>query len=351
VFCDRGVAEPPTTLYDRCVAPLVDGLFRGYNATVFAYGQTGSGKTYTMGSAFTPGMGGAGALRGVIPQVMDAIFGRIAAAPRDIDFSVRVGFVEIHKEEIHDLLCTRGGPHPAVHIREAGGGVCLAGAMEREVKTRQEMVEVLEQGTLLRATAATGMNKQSSRSHAIFTITLEQRRLVGPRAGGSGRASATGSPGGDDSSGDEEEEGGAEEVDDSYLCAKMHLVDLAGSERAKRTKAVGQRLQEGININKGLLALGNVINALSEGKAHVPYRDSKLTRMLQDSLGGNSRTVMIACVSPADVNLEESLNTLRYANRARNIRNKPVINRDPVAAQIAHMRQQMAALRAENQSL
>ena len=165
-------------------------------------------------------------------------------------------------------------------------------------------------------------------------------------------------------------------------------VDLAGSERTKRTKAEGQRLKEGININKGLLALGNVISALSEGKSHVPYRDSKLTRMLQasphrrnpsiatqgrmalegqlsglakaagllnlrschvlqDSLGGNSRTVMIACVSPADVNLEESLNTLRYANRARNIKNKPVVNRDPNAAQLAHLRQQLAAARSE----
>ncbi|KAL4427717.1 hypothetical protein ABPG75_001806 [Micractinium tetrahymenae] len=339
VFGSRG--EPTGALFERVVAPLVDGLFKGYNATVFAYGQTGSGKTYTMGSAFTPG----GESRGVIPAVMDAIFARVATESRNVDFTVRVGFVEIHKEEIHDLLCTGRGPHPAVHIREAGGTVCLAGAAEREVHSREEMVEVLEHGTLLRATAATGMNKQSSRSHAIFTITLEQRRLVS--------APAQSGDGGDDDEDDEEEEEapGDGGDDNCYLCAKMHLVDLAGSERAKRTKAVGARLQEGININRGLLALGNVINALSEGKAHVPYRDSKLTRMLQDSLGGNSRTAMIACVSPADVNLEESLNTLRYANRARNIRNKPVVNRDPVAAQIAQLRQACAALRSENASL
>ena len=181
---------------------------------------------------------------------------------------------------------------------------------------------------------------------------------------------------------------------DGLTRVRCTQVDLAGSERTKRTKAEGQRLKEGININKGLLALGNVISALSEGKSHVPYRDSKLTRMLQagpplaqpvcsnrelngargtafrtgkgcriaqpaglhilqschvlqDSLGGNSRTVMIACVSPADVNLEESLNTLRYANRARNIKNKPVVNRDPNAAQLAHLRQQLAAARSE----
>ncbi|GAB4822357.1 hypothetical protein N2152v2_009403 [Parachlorella kessleri] len=339
--------QPSAQLYSNCVAPLVDGLFKGYNATVFAYGQTGSGKTYTMGSAFTPG----GSTEGVIPRAMEAIFERVSHT-KDVDFTVRVGFVEIHKEEIKDLLVTEAGSHPQVSIREvAGGGVCLAGAHEREVRTKEQMVEILQQGTLLRATAATCMNKRSSRSHAIFTIILEQRKLVPPSTYQSEAAKESCG----DESGDEEgdsagEEDGLEE-DIGFLCAKLHLVDLAGSERAKRTKAVGQRLQEGININKGLLALGNVINALSEGKQHVPYRDSKLTRMLQDSLGGNSRTVMIACVSPADVNMEETLNTLRYANRARNIRNKPVVNRDPVAAQIAHLRQQLAASKAENQSL
>eukprot|EP00887_Chlorella_sp_A99_P003111 scaffold9.g3111.t1 len=379
-------AEPPSQLYDTCVAPLVEGLFKGYNATVFAYGQTGSGKTYTMGSAFAAG----GPSRGVIPQVMDAIFARVAACAGTVDFTVRVGFVEIHKEEIKDLLVA-DPRHPPIHIREVGGGICLAGATEREVRAREEMEAVLQQGSLLRATAATGMNRHSSRSHAIFTITLEQRRVAELGGGAADRprhhcssSSKAGGPG-EESEGEEDEdsesESGGDEgddadlPDDSYLCAKMHLVDLAGSERAKRTKAVGARLKEGININRGLLALGNVINALSEGKPHVPYRDSKLTRMLQarqcarclarrarlcpalpapglhDSLGGNSRTLMVACVSPADSNLEESLNTLRYAARARAIRNKPVVNRDPVAAAIAQLRSQLAAARAENLSL
>jgi chromosome segregation ATPase len=218
----------------------------------------------------------------------------------------------------------------------------LAGAHEVEVSNQQEMIAILERGTCLRATGATGMNQRSSRSHAIFTITVEQRTVEVLKAAEEST---------EDTMEDTESEDDEDAVDDSYLCAKMHLVDLAGSERVKRTKSEGQRLQEGIKINKGLLALGNVINALSENKQHVPYRDSKLTRMLQDSLGGNSRTLMVACVSPADVNLEESLNTLRYASRARAIKNKPIVNRDPVAAQISALRHQLALARAENADL
>lgn len=253
------------------------------------------------------------------------------------------------QEEIRDLLVVNG-TQQSVHIREViGGGVCLAGATEREAPTQAEMAAILEQGTLLRATATTGMNKRSSRSHAIFTITVEQRRQL--TAQSDRQTSDSGSDNDDNEANSQNKSDDEDQVIDDYLCAKMHLVDLAGSERVKRTKAEGQRLQEGININKGLLALGNVICALSENKPHVPYRDSKLTRMLQDSLGGNSRTCMIACVSPADINYEETLNTLRYANRARNIRNKPVVNRDPNAAQIAQLRQQLSAARGEIVSL
>jgi hypothetical protein len=168
------------------------------------------------------------------------------------------------------------------------------------------------------------MNEVSSRSHAIFTVTLEQRLPV---------SSADGS---------------ASTVE--VRTAKFHFVDLAGSERAKKTMATGVRLKEGISINQGLLALGNVISALGDekkrGVVHVPYRDSKLTRMLQDSLGGNAKTVMIACVSPADDNFDETLTTLRYANRARNICNKPVANRDMAAVQITALQQEIEALRA-----
>jgi len=332
-------AEPSEGIFNHCVYPLVDGLFKGYNATVFAYGQTGSGKTYTMGSAYTPG----GNSQGVIPEVLDLIFDRLNRQ-KDVECNVRASFVEIHKEEVRDLLVMDTSHMPAIHVRDVpGGGVCLFGATEMEVRSKDDTAALLEQGSLVRATASTNMNTRSSRSHAIFTITLEQRQRFA--------INHSNDDGAEDMSVDSEDSDKENDRDlaavDDYLVAKMHLVDLAGSERAKRTKAEGQRLQEAIDINRGLLALGKVISALVEKHSHVPYRDSKLTRLLQDSLGGNSRTVMLACVSPADVNLDESLNTLRYANRARNIKNKPVVNRDPTAAQIAYLRHQLVQVRAE----
>lgn len=211
------------------------------------------------------------------------------------------------QEEIRDLLVfgenqAKLNRTTSVSVREMpGGGVCLAGATEKEVMSKEQTGELLLHGSQFRATASTNMNARSSRSHAIFTITLEQRKQVVLN---------------DDSqknSDEDEDSPGDDETVEDFLTAKMHLVDLAGSERAKRTKAEGQRLKEGIDINKGLLALGKVISALVEHHRHVPYRDSKLTRLLQDSLGGNSRTVMIACVSPADINAEETTNTLRWA--------------------------------------
>eukprot|EP00850_Spirogloea_muscicola_P022203 SM000282S10606 [mRNA] locus=s282:44313:52164:- [translate_table: standard] len=344
VYGGRG--SPPSHMFDECVLPLVYGLFEGYNATVLAYGQTGSGKTYTMGTAYAVG----GTSEGIIPQVMKTLFQKVAKKEDQVEFQIRVSYIEIHKEEIRDLLdsavCTSssgscgiplGSAHakttgrPPLSIREtAQRGITLAGVNEVDVCTVDEMAACLEQGSLCRATGSTGMNATSSRSHAIFTVILEQRRKWEAMPN-------------DD---------GPDGVCEDFLCAKLHLVDLAGSERMKRTKVDGNRLQEGIHINKGLLALGNVISALGDEKrykegGHVPYRDSKLTRLLQDSLGGNSRTVMIACVSPADINMEESLNTLKYANRARNIQNKPLVNRDPAAAELHRLRQQLQMMQAE----
>ena len=225
---------------------------------------------------------------------------------------MRCAFLEVHNEEVRDLL------HPDVttkkiSVRErADGAIVVSGIRECEARTSSEMVRLLENGAVSRTTGGTKMNEQSSRSHAIFTVILEQRHLT--------REARRRHRG-------------------AFSSAKFHLVDLAGSERNKRTGASGRRFKESININSGLLALGNVINAIADDQErrkqdlgprhlHVPYRDSKLTRLLQDSLGGNSRTCMIACISPADANLEETLNTLKYAARARNIRNKPVVNRD-----------------------
>nr|PNR45420.1 hypothetical protein PHYPA_015191 [Physcomitrium patens] len=336
-------------LYEKCVKSLVDGLFHGYNATVLAYGQTGSGKTYTMGTAYTVG----GNIDGVIPHAMQHIFKQIETLKIKTDFQIRVSYIEILKEEVHDLLDPNppateanfgGGSKPItvgkppIQIRETtNGGITLAGVTETDVKSLEEMAACLEQGSLCRATASTSMNSQSSRSHAIFTITLEQRRKWEMLPDGNNAL--------------------LEDCNEDYLCAKLHLVDLAGSERAKRTGADGLRFKEGVQINKGLLALGNVISALGDDKkrkegGHVPYRDSKLTRLLQesgcvDSLGGNSSTVMIACVSPADSNAEENLNTLKYANRARNIQNKPMVNRDPLSAEMQRLRQQLELARVE----
>lgn len=183
----------------------------------------------------------------------------------------------------------------------------------------------------MRVVGGTAMNDQSSRSHAIFTISLEQIQTNPDEVPLPTSHSSAGSG-------------------SSMIKSKFHLVDLAGSERQSKTKAEGMRLREGININLGLLALGNVISVLGEESGaprHVPYRESKLTRLLQDSLGGNSHTVMIACVSPADSNMEESLNTLRYADRARKIKNKPIVNVDPQAAELVILRQQVQQLKAQ----
>ncbi|KAK1629679.1 hypothetical protein QYE76_003994 [Lolium multiflorum] len=337
---------PSTAMFDECVAPLVEGLFQGYNATVLAYGQTGSGKTYTMGTSCKEG-----SHVGIIPRAMAALFDKIEKLRNQVEFQLRVSFIEILKEEVRDLLdpatvaagkVENGNGHvgklsvpgkPPVQIREGSNGVItLTGSTEVHVTTQKEMTTCLEQGSLSRATGSTNMNNQSSRSHAIFTITLEQMRKSDPIM------TSDGMP--------------IEEMNDDYLCAKLHLVDLAGSERAKRTGSDGLRFKEGVHINRGLLALGNVISALGDEKkrkegAHVPYRDSKLTRLLQDSLGGNSKTVMIACISPADINAEETLNTLKYANRARNIHNKPIVNRNPIADEMKRMRQQLEYLQAE----
>jgi hypothetical protein len=212
-------------------------------------------------------------------------------------------------------------PSKSIVIRERGDGMILVSGIREERCTSVEALErALERGALARTTGATRMNAASSRSHAIFTVMLEQTRHA-PRPG-----------------------------EPACVCAKFHMVDLAGSERNKKTEAVGQRFKEAVHINGGLLVLGNVINALGDAArrgpgaaAHIPYRDSKLTRLLQDSLGGNSRTCMIACVSTADSNLEETLNTLKYADRARAIRNRPTVNVDPSLAALAAHREEADA--------
>ncbi|XP_003801810.1 chromosome-associated kinesin KIF4A [Otolemur garnettii] len=309
------VFDPSTEqeeVFNTAVAPLIKGIFKGYNATVLAYGQTGSGKTYSMGGAYTAEQENEPTV-GVIPRVIQLLFKEVDKRS-DFEFTLKVSYLEIYNEEILDLLCPSREKTPQINIREdPKEGIKIVGLTEKTVLVALDTVSCLEQGNNCRTVASTAMNSQSSRSHAIFTISIEQRK---------------------------------KNDKNSSFRSKLHLVDLAGSERQKKTKAEGDRLREGININRGLLCLGNVISALGDDKkgGFVPYRDSKLTRLLQDSLGGNSHTLMIACVSPADSNLEETLNTLRYADRARKIKNKPIVNIDPQTAELNHLKQQVQQL-------
>ncbi|XP_056586746.1 kinesin family member 4 [Triplophysa dalaica] len=309
------VFDPSTEqeeVFNTAVSPLLSGLFKGYHATVLAYGQTGSGKTFSMGGTYTSEQENEPTV-GVIPRVIRRIFQEKAKCA-DCEFVLAVSYLEIYNEEILDLLCT-SKDKPVISIREdPKEGIKIVGLIEKEVSTAHEMVGCLELGNSARTVGSTAMNAASSRSHAIFTISLEQRR-----------------------NGDKSD----------VMVSKLHLVDLAGSERQKKTKAEGDRLKEGISINRGLLSLGNVISALgdeSKKGTFVPYRDSKLTRLLQDSLGGNSHTLMIACISPADSNIEETINTMRYADRARKIKNKPILNVDPRTAEMKRLKQQVQEL-------
>lgn len=304
-----------SAFYHQVSPSLLSSFLDGYNATIMAYGQTGSGKTYTMGSEVHNSEGEAG----LIPRFMASIFESLAKkkegaavseGPVLVDFTAQASFLEVYGEDVHDLL---DPDRKALPLREdAKGGVVVAGLTNRTISSAQEALDVLDQGTLNRTTAATLMNLTSSRSHAVFTIYLTQTMRA--------------------------------EGIDVTTTSKFTLVDLAGSERMKKTGAVGERALEGIKINEGLLALGIVINALAdeeriskEKKIHVPYRQSKLTRLLQDALGGNSQTLFIACVSPADTNASETLSTLNYANSARNIKNAPTQNVDGAALELQRL--------------
>ncbi|CDQ83470.1 unnamed protein product [Oncorhynchus mykiss] len=261
------------------------------------------------------------------------------------EFKINAQFLELYNEEVLDLFeSTRDmdGKRQKSTIKiheDANGGIYTVGVTTRTVASEAEMMQCLKLGALSRTTASTQMNVQSSRSHAIFTIHLCQVRVCAPDDSGSSET-------------DNRLANGSSEINSEFetLTAKFHFVDLAGSERLKRTGATGDRAKEGISINCGLLALGNVISALgdrSKRSTHVPYRDSKLTRLLQDSLGGNSQTVMIACISPSDRDFMETLSCLNYANRARNIKNKVMVNQDKASQQMSALRTDIARLQME----
>lgn len=301
-------------VYEKAVFGMLEKLFNGYNVTILAYGQTGSGKTHTMGTAFS---GNFDTGTGVIPRAVHDIFKKISNINADYTATVSCSFVELYQEQLYDLLSTSSREQSVVDIREDGNrGIIMPGLTEAPVNSAKETTDFLMKGSAGRAVGATAMNSQSSRSHAIFTINIQMTHNTD-----SNRSTSS----------------------------KFHLVDLAGSERAQKTKATGDRFKEGVKINQGLLALGNVISALGSGQnnGYIGYRDSKLTRLLQDSLGGNSVTLMIACVSPADYNVDETLSTLRYADRARKIKNKPIVNQDPKAAEINRLNGIIQKLRME----
>ncbi|XP_035930331.2 kinesin-like protein KIF21A isoform X6 [Halichoerus grypus] len=336
-------------IYTQCIEKLIEGCFEGYNATVFAYGQTGAGKTYTMGTGFDVNI--IEEEQGIISRAVKHLFKSIEEKKHTAiknglpapDFKVNAQFLELYNEEVLDLFDTTrdiDAKNKKSNIRiheDSTGGIYTVGVTTRTVNTESEMMQCLKLGALSRTTASTQMNVQSSRSHAIFTIHLCQTRMC-PQIDAE---NATDNKVISESSQLNEFE---------TLTAKFHFVDLAGSERLKRTGATGERAKEGISINCGLLALGNVISALgdkSKRATHVPYRDSKLTRLLQDSLGGNSQTIMIACVSPSDRDFMETLNTLKYANRARNIKNKLMVNQDRASQQINALRSEITRLQME----
>ncbi|KAK5849193.1 hypothetical protein PBY51_008853 [Eleginops maclovinus] len=336
------------SIYTHCTESLIEGCFEGYNATIFAYGQTGSGKTYTMGTGFDVNIGEEEL--GIIPRAVNHLFRGIeerrqAATEQGRpvpEFKINAQFLELYNEEVLDLFdstrdieARKMRSNIKIH-EDANGGIYTVGVTTRTVSSAAEMMQCLKLGALSRTTASTQMNSQSSRSHAIFTIHLCQVRVC--------------CPDNDENETDNRLAGESEINEFETLSAKFHFVDLAGSERLKRTGATGDRAKEGISINCGLLALGNVISALgdrSKRSTHVPYRDSKLTRLLQDSLGGNSQTVMIACISPSDRDFMETLNTLKYANRARNIKNKVIVNQDKASQQISALRTEIARLQME----
>ena len=304
-------SAPQIDLYVDTARPIVDKVLEGYNGTILAYGQTGTGKTYTMsGSADSP------QTKGIIPNTFAHIFGHIARGKENQKFLVRVSYMEIYNEEVRDLLGKE--LNKSLEVKErADIGVFVKDLSGYVVHNADDLDNIMKLGNKNRVVGATKMNSESSRSHAIFSITVESS---------------------------ETDEAGRQYV----RMGKLQLVDLAGSERQSKTQSSGLRLKEATKINLSLSVLGNVISALVDGKStHIPYRNSKLTRLLQDSLGGNSKTVMCASISPADSNYVETISTLRYACRAKSIQNLAHINEEPKDALLRHFQEEIEELKRQ----
>uniref|UniRef100_A0A8C6PRB4 Kinesin-like protein n=1 Tax=Nothobranchius furzeri TaxID=105023 RepID=A0A8C6PRB4_NOTFU len=280
-------------VYNTCAKQIVKDVLSGYNGTIFAYGQTSSGKTHTMeGKLHDPHQ------MGIIPRIAEDIFNHIFAMDENLEFHIKVSYFEIYMDKIRDLLDVTK-TNLSVH-EDKNRVPFVKGCTERFVSSPDEVMDVIDEGKSNRHVAVTNMNEHSSRSHSIFLINIKQEHVE----------------------------------TEQKLCGKLYLVDLAGSEKVSKTGAAGSVLDEAKNINKSLSALGNVISALAEGtKTHVPYRDSKMTRILQDSLGGNCRTTMFICCSPSSYNEGETKSTLMFGQRAKTIRNTASINLELTAEQ------------------
>ncbi|XP_046743354.1 kinesin-like protein Klp61F [Diprion similis] len=293
-----GPLSKQVSIYQAVVSPLVEEVLAGYNCTVFAYGQTGTGKTFTMeGVSNDPSLyWNSDTNAGIIPRSLSHLFDELYTLDVQ-EYSVRVSFLELYNEELFDLLSPNDDTSKIRLYEDASkkGAVIIHGLEEVTVHNKREVYKILEKGSEKRQTAATLMNAQSSRSHTVFSITVHMKENT---------------------------------VDGEELLktGKLNLVDLAGSENVGRSGAVDRRAREAGNINQSLLTLGRVITSLVERAPHIPYRESKLTRLLQESLGGRTKTSIIATVSPASINLEETLSTLDYAHRAKNITNRPELN-------------------------
>merc|ERR1712212_948308 len=278
-------------VYNTSAKDIVVDVLNGYNGTIFAYGQTSSGKTHTMeGIMENPD------LQGIIPRIVNDIFNHIYSMEENLEFHIKVSYFEIYMDKIRDLL-DPSKVNLAVH-EDKNKSVYVKGATERFVSSPEEVLEVIEEGKSNRHVAVTNMNEHSSRSHSVFLINVKQENLENQKK----------------------------------LSGKLYLVDLAGSEKVGKTGAEGTILDEAKNINKSLSALGNVIAALADGnKTHIPYRDSKLTRILQESLGGNAKTTVVICASPASFNEAETKFTLDFGKRAKTIKNVVGVNEELTA--------------------
>lgn len=315
-------------VYMKSVRQLVDFAFKGYNCTVFLYGQTGTGKTFTHSS--------------LTLNAFKHLFTLIQESDKDVRFLIRASYYELYNEDIRDLLSTkpRSEQRP-LELRESKmKGVYVKNLSSFLVNNLAELEKLKRLGDKQRVTASTKMNEHSSRSHSIFSITIET--VKSPGGGGKAKEDAASAAAAARST----SSAAAPASNSAFRVGKLNLIDLAGSERQSKSESTGKRLKEASRINLSLTCLSLVIRALTDKRAnHVPYRNSKLTRLLSSSLGGNSKTLLIACISPAESNLDETLNTLRFASRTKRIKNKAKINEDTKDALLRKYRKQIEELR------